>query len=136
MKTIFSVELLELNCRKPLFTDPVVATNLQEFLSSNSTLTASKWESVELTQEQLLASSLSNNKTLTKLKFANEKVEIDTIILSLANNRKIGLRDKIWEWPRDEASYDLQLVSSAWILTFKATNLCHQGSPLYIHMQE
>ena len=43
MKTIFLLELLELNCREPLFTDPVVATNLQEFLSSNNTLKVGKY---------------------------------------------------------------------------------------------
>ena len=44
LKTIFLVELLELNCREPLFTDPVVATNLQEFLSSKNTLKSLKME--------------------------------------------------------------------------------------------
>ena len=94
MKTNFSVELLELNCRKPLFTDPVVATNLHEFLSSNSTLKSLKMEKcgINTGATTALASSLSNNKTLTELKLANEKVEIEAIMLSLANNSSSALQ--------------------------------------------
>lgn len=94
MKTNVSVELLELNCIKPLFTDPVVGTTLQDFLSSNNTLKSFKMENCGITTAAAtaLASSLSKNKSLTELKLANEKVEIEAIMLSLASNSSSALQ--------------------------------------------
>lgn len=89
-----SIELLELKCSKPLFTDPIADDSLQLMLTTNTTLKTLAMENcgMNLTTASALAHSLSCNKTLTELKLVKSHVDLEAVLLSVATNSSTRLQ--------------------------------------------